>query len=293
MADPPPIPTFFEVSNLLPLPIFVYYLNDTGQKLRAGTGLDQNQNGDMVRIEASDEVEPRRAPATIPIPSAKYVVVSAWTGAFICQLNAQEKPPGLVHKNRLTAPNSFPFPTRSQYQVIPPDSGRVLVGIGHANGNVVLREQFWHLAPDSYMLAPSSKHVISTSKTHGVRETNETQSTMATSLGLSASGGWGPVSASLSAALNETSSSSQQVSISLEETRYETIEQTNASKDAVMYLKWQLIDVFTVFGKDPKRAEAGIVPLCSASIYQTPTLVDAPYNLTQVTSYNGTRHWPG
>lgn len=176
----------------------------------------------------------------------------------------------------LVRPNDIGrFPVPSGDILIPTDSPLVLVGCGTAaNGNPVTREQFWKRSSDSYMLAPGEKHTVGYSTTSGMQTTTSSEQSISTSLGMSSSFGWGPISASVSASLSTSSRYLQQVTVSSETTRYETVELSNATDRPQMYLKWQLTDIITVF------QPANTLPVASIVQANDPVLIGGPYTFS-------------
>jgi len=205
-----------------------------------------------------------------------YIVFTvAATGAFACviqlqasQLNYVVTPALLVRPNDI---GTFPRPTGTI--MIPPDSPRILVGCGKAsNGNPLTREQYWKRNPDSYTLAPNEKRTVGYTSTSGLQTTTSNEQEIATSLGMSASVGWGPISASVSASLSTSARSLQQVAVTSETTRYETVELSNTSTSPQMFLKWQLTDVLTVFNRELMSQ-----PLAAIVQAAQPVLIGGPY----------------
>jgi hypothetical protein len=202
-----------------------------------------------------------------------YLVTSAFSGGLVgvVQIVENEKfyhigPPMLTRPNNI---GHFPKPTDKA--PIPVDSPRVVVACGTAaDGKVVAREQFWKRSAESYSLAPKQSHTIGFSVTSGMEETTSQQQTIAASLGLSASAGWGPISASVSASLSRTSTTFQQVTVTQRETRFETIQLTNDTDKTQTLLRWQLTDVITVLDK-------GVDPVASIVLAQAPALIGGPY----------------
>jgi hypothetical protein len=156
--------------------------------------------------------------------------------------------------------------------IIPPDSARVLVGCGNApNGNLVIREQYWERQNDSICLAGHEKRTVSYTVTSGMEQTSSDTETMSGSLSSSISGGWGPVSASISASLSKTSTSFQQVTVSQETTSYISNKIYNPHDEPIAFLRWQLVDVITVFDKTTSQ------PVASLMQSANPTVVMGPY----------------
>jgi hypothetical protein len=269
-SGPPSILPEIKFRNQLDVPVRLYWLDGEGRQLAAGQGLSQGMIGQLLDIQPKTEVSLPNA------LSGHYLSVTASSGALVCALDAP-KTVVTVHTidaAMLTSPNDIgPFPAPSPSMLIPVDSPSVLVGCGVvAGGNIVTREQYWHRTSESFALAPKQTHTIGFSSTRGMQETTSEQSTVATSLGLSASAGWGPISASVSASLSATSTSFQQVTVTEETTHYETIVLSNPSDKTQYFLKWQLMDVVTVFDKGNQRT-----PLASIVLAQAPVLVGGPY----------------
>jgi len=172
----------------------------------------------------------------------------------------------------LLAPNDVGrFPVPAGTILIPQDSTRVTVGTGRLpTGQVVVREQYWHRMPESFCLAPGEKKVVSLTTTSGMEQTSSQLETVAASLNISASAGWGVVSASLSASLSKDSTTFQQVTISEQSVASSSDQLENTGPTPTMYLKWQLTEALTFF--DSKG------PVACVELGQDPVLVAGPYD---------------
>jgi hypothetical protein len=216
--------------------------------------------------------------------SGSYAVFTVYgTGAFACVIRFDAAV--LLYKidrNLLVRPNDIgKFPTPSEHILIPSDSARILVGYGRAKNNYPMtREQYWKRCQDSYALAAGEKRTIGYTISSGMQQTTSEEKQVSESLGFSTSIGWGPISASVSASLSTNTRSMQQVTVSTETTRYETIELTNDSETPRLFLRWQLIDVVTVF--NPGGTPNQFQPLASIVVATLPTLVGGPYQLSQL-----------
>lgn len=184
-----------------------------------------------------------------------------------------------VEVSMLTGPNDIGiYPIPNSAVVIPPDSPRILVGAGLApNGSAVIREQFWQRGANSYSLAGNETRVFSTTTTSGTQSTSSTTTDVSASLGLSASAGWGPISAGISSSLSTNTSTFQQVTVSDQFSAYVSDTLTNPSSDAVMYLQWQLTDVVTIF-------DAGGLAASAVISAENPVLTAGPYDLNTLSS---------
>jgi hypothetical protein len=229
-----------------------------------------------------------------------YVVTCASTGSLITvlELSANLGPatptqpvPVPLTKATLSAPSDIgpiPVPTSSvaaapiepqpptrvpnSTVIVPPDSPRVMVGCGQAaNGNAVVREQYWERQSDSICLAGHETKTVSYTVTSGKQQTSSDTITMSASLNSNISGGWGPVSASISASLSASSTSFQQVTVTEQVTSYVSNQITNPHEEPIAYFRWQLIDVITVFDKGTGQ------PVSSLVQAENPSIVAGPY----------------
>lgn len=284
----------YQVQNNLPVPLYIYGVNTAGELILCWEFNDNNQ-----------PVGPLLFKPGVPTPltlvtKAYYIVRTAFSGAFVCLLYntttpSGKAPPIIIGPANLVPPNLIGrHPGPNTNMPIPPDSPRVLVGVGAtptSPANVITREQFWQRMGDSYTMAPGTKRVVSTTLVSGMQNTSSHEESMSKSLGLSSSFGWGPVSASLSANLSSSSSSMQQVTISTESTQYESLELHNQSTtDTQLILRWQLVDVMTIYQTvtppatletpsfpPPANGPGGMTPVTTVSLGQSPVMVGS-YN---------------
>ncbi len=182
--------------------------------------------------------------------------------------------------NYMVPPNSMGLPPQpSADTLIPPDSPRVLVAAGHlTNGNRTLREQYWRRTSDSYSIAPGETQTVSTSTSSNMQQTSSSSDTVSASIGASASAGWGPMSVGLSASLSATSTHSQEVSLSTENTSYlsDTLVGPEGG-EAQMFIKWQLMDLISVVNP------AGVLQSTVVSGL-APIVVQGPYVASQLSN---------
>lgn len=144
-----------------------------------------------------------------------------------------------------------PVPVPTTDVVIPNDSPSILVGYGQAKdksgkSTYLTRSQFWKRSGDSITLAPGETVETSYTSTTGIQETSSTTETVAASLNASASAGWGPVSVSISAGLNTSSTSFQQYVSTQTDTRFESRTYAPDPNSTRMIFRWQLYDVVSV-----------------------------------------------
>lgn len=244
------------ITNQFEIPVIVTWLNTTGVRLYPQTcapGKSLNLNSYV---------------------GYYYLITSALTGAFACVVEiVSGVPTYTVGCQSLTAPSDIgPIPQPTAVILIPPDSPRVLVACGTlSNGGFVTREQYWDRQPDSICLAPGETKTYSMTLSSGKQQTSSTQDTVSASLGLSASAGWGPVSASVSSSLSVNSTTFQQVTITEQSTMYVSDTLTNAGQTIQMFLRWQLMDVVTIFN-------AQMAPNASTITGENPILLQGPYD---------------
>ncbi|MFE6868853.1 hypothetical protein ACFVFS_20125 [Kitasatospora sp. NPDC057692] len=190
-------------------------------------------------------------------PDWYFLFLNTYTGAFVAVRRAAS---AVVVNNAnviivtcadLLDPNSIgPVPMPNRSVVIPPDSPRVAVGCGKlpATGNTVIREQYWQRLPDSYSIAAGARRTVSYTVTAGMESTSSERTQLASSVTGSATAGWGPISASVSASLSANATNFQQITTSLETTSFVSQDYDNTGgTSARMFLYWQLTNVLTLF----------------------------------------------
>jgi len=201
-----------------------------------------------------------------------YMFTSAYTGSFVSafQITAEYTQYYVVSSLSpsnpqsstslylfLSDPNDIgPIPQPNKIVWIPQNSPLVMVGggtippiirSGQSPTGYVVREQYWALMGDSYSLLPGETRTISYTVTSGKQRTSSTQEQIATSVGVSASAGWGPVSASLSASVNASASAFQQVTVTEETQTFVSDTITNSGSNTNLVLRWQMADMMTVY----------------------------------------------
>lgn len=294
----------FYLQNNLPVPLYMYGVTTAGEQI-----LSQALGGTVTSPKPPLLFSPNSSTLFNMVTNAFFILRTAFSGAFVCLLyttsngatDSSDADTILIDATNLLPPNQIGlFPGATTDTPIPPDSPRILVGVGTtltSPANLILREQFWQRMGDSYALAPKTKRTVSTTLVSGMQNTSSHEEAMSQSLGLSSSFGWGPVSASLSANLSANSSSFQQISISTESTQYESLELSNTTDATQYFLRWQLTDVITVYQTytPPSQGEAapdnlvpgapapangpgGMNPLTTVSVAQSPVLISDGYD---------------
>lgn len=192
------------------------------------------------------------------------------TGGFLCAYqivaNTTAYP---INYSALVAPNDIgPPPQRTGTMLIPPDGPRILIEAAlAANGVLVQREQYWRMANSSYSLAVGESKVIQYVTRTGVEQTSSSQSTIAAELGASVTAGWGPVSASISASLSTTSTTSRGFTVTQQQSVDVVTELDNTTQSDITVFQWQLIDEVTVVKNG--QAVASLAVAQAPEIHQT------------------------
>ena len=149
-----------------------------------------------------------------------------------------------------------------------------------ASTALIVREFFWQRSDESYSLSVNELAKWSLTTFTGLETTSSDEQTVSTSLNASLSGGWGPVSASVSASLTTTSRSSQQVTVQNTQTKFVELTVRNEAQNPVMVLKWNLVDVVTIFTIQGNAMS----PASSIITNLPPTIVSPAYDLTKLPS---------
>ncbi|MFC5804982.1 hypothetical protein [Streptomyces formicae] len=225
-----------------------------------------------------------------------WVAKSHYSGAFAAVLqNLRGKSTLTFSGFDLLDPNDIgPIPEPSADMLIPQDGPSVLVATGlvqHGTtvrtpvntgngeqaglGAAVTREQFWHCTGESYSLAPGESRIVSYTVTQGMQDSSSESETTNASVGVSASAGWGPFSASISASLSESSTTSQQLTVSTQTSSFVSSSCHNLGEYPEMNLYWQLTDIATVYDKDGR-------PLSSVISGEVPAVVSGPWEVREL-----------
>jgi len=113
-------------------------------------------------------------------------------------------------------------------------------------------------------LSPGTSYTLSKEVTYGVSSTHTESTEFSTTMGISVSagGGWGPFSASVTASYEQTTTETEINSVTISEETTEIREYTVAAPDSGtrVYVLWQLVDEFSF-------VDADTIP-----IHESPTL---------------------
>ena len=174
-----------------------------------------------------------------------------------------------IDYSQLVEPNDIgPPPAKTATMLIPPDGPRVVIEAALTEtGAVLLREQYWRMASSSYSLAVGESKVIQYVTRTGVEQTSSTQQTIAAEVGASATGGWGPISASITSTLSTTSTTSRSFTVTEERTVDVVIELDNTTQSDITVFQWQLIDEVTIAKSDVAVASLAVAQ--APEVHQT------------------------
>ncbi|OKI20334.1 hypothetical protein A6A07_36995 [Streptomyces sp. CB03911] len=281
------------VINDLSIPLDVFYVDrsgnlcgpdDDGNWTAGLPGLVMEPDGDNVVITGNCWAD------------SYWLAKSHYSGAFAAVLQNPGGKSTLTFSGAdLLDPNDIgPIPRPSADILIPQDGPSVLVATGlvqHGTtvrtpvnmlaeeqvglGVAVTREQFWHCTGESYSLAPGETRIVNYTVTDGMQDTSSETTTTNASVGVSASAGWGPFSASVSASLSESSTTSQQLTVSTQTTSFVSSTYQNLGEHPELNLFWQLTDVATVYDGDG-------LPLASMISGEAPAVVSGPWNVRAI-----------
>jgi len=178
------------------------------------------------------------------------IVTCLMSGSFICSFTLSGSMSNIaVDPSVLTPPNDIgPIPQPTTEILVPVNSPLVMVGTNLLpNGNIITREQYWNLQGDSYSLVVGESRTVSYSTASGRQSTSSSEESVAASIGVNGQIGWGPVSAGLSGSLNAQSSHFQQVTVEEESTAYSSETVSNDTTEDFVVLRWQMMDLITVY----------------------------------------------
>jgi len=224
------------VDNKLSVPVWAGFLSPDGSTYP------------LIGVPASKK-ETKRGPVNW------YWLIWTLDGSLAAAIQGVTPPESLsitVGATDLSSPGDIgPVPTPSAEIPIPNDSPSVLVGTDKGTDSdgrptYLTRSQFWKRSGDSLTLAPNETVTTGYTSTTGIQETSSQEDTVAKSVSASLGAGWGPVSASLSATLNTSSTSFQQYVSTQTDTRYETRTYESVDTGTRMIFRWQLYDVVTI-----------------------------------------------
>ena len=185
--------------------------------------------------------------------------------------------PGLIDPNDI---GGLPIPRGST--LIPSDSGKFVVGAGlfdlpppKSKKVVLIHEQFWRRSPSSFTMAPKSKKSVALVITTGRTETTSTCEQIKANLGIDVSGGWGPVTASMSASLEYGASTNRVVSVT--ETSQVTVEdqyENDLLNRQMLFLYWNLVDAYVFVDFDMNSTTKPVFTVLGLiESVQTPSLL--------------------
>lgn len=230
------------------LPIFLnIYTQVNGQSVRKGRCLPATFTPGK-----PDEWNPGSGEVKGVTLPCVLIVTTATTGSLVTVLEVAETVPIHITYDHLTRPNALGSPPEPEYDrpdpiFVPQNTARVVVGIGFVLPfHPIIREQYWQRLGDSFTLAPGEEITLTTTHSAGITSTSSTSETIAKTLGMDASAGWGPISLGINASLSSTSTNTQQVTIADEITTHESRTMRSTSDQPVVYFRWQVVDVISI-----------------------------------------------
>ena len=245
-------PTDLTVENKLAIPMNIYWITE------------KKQNILICQIEPG-----KTSVIHVVTVTDKFVAYSAMSGGF-CMPVVSATLPATVALNSidLVDPNEIGTPPKYSANVsIPADSPPVVIGISRiGSDSVMIREQLWRKNKDSFSLAPGETLEMASQTVNGMTQSSSSMETIAKTVGVETSAGWGAISASVSASLSSTSTTSQEVSMSTETTNSVVQKLTNPLRIPVVVLRWQLTDRITWW------KYGGTAPIASMEIGSEPLI---------------------
>lgn len=215
--------------------------------------------------------------SAVPLPDKAYLI---WretvSNAFVCAflMDWDVTKDYSVVRGALCDPGQIgPVPKPTADILVPQDSTKVVVSCGQIAGGTAVRYQYWHVTPDSFSLPPEGSRTYSLSTSTGMQTTSSDITTVASSMSVSSSAGWGPVSASLSYALSTSTTTMHSYTVTEETTRYESVTLPNPAQTIVTYFAWQLMDVVEIY----LNVNSVTTPSAALVSARAPLVFDGPY----------------
>ena len=241
-----------EIKNDLPIPIKI-------MRLVSGKS-DVDNSFAAIKVEANKECR------NCPIPPGKYLVTENIMGGLISVFEVNKLETKVIISNmKLRRPNSLGLPPESSFISPIQNTRKVLMSasvIDHdpaglfndgeitkdENGiYLLLAYQDWEQSIESHSLAPLESKTIQFTETAGREETTSESQSLDKSISTSVSGGWGPVSASVSASINQNSTHEHSVTLDSRKTSYQEKYFENPYIDAsIIIFFWQLGDSYVL-----------------------------------------------
>lgn len=244
--------TTVSVTNGLPFSILVFGKKPSSEDALTLTLIKGSAN-DAAGSDDEKTIKPTQS-ANVDIDNVSYLVAkSGLSGALIGEVatNSIANNKHTFDESSLAKPNAiglFPEPDLSKGVVLPGDSERKVVGYGEWTYSatvkmLVIREQCWRRCSDSYVLAPKEKRTMGVATSTGIERSSSSEESLSKEFSAGASGGWGFFSASISASLSASSRYTQQVTISEQQSEFDTVELTNDTDKAQLFIRWRLADI--------------------------------------------------
>jgi hypothetical protein len=209
----------------------------------------------------------------------RFRVFLGHSGSFIGTLEFDATQPDLIiDQDMLIQPNHIGDPPKpGNGMIIPTDGPKICVGLAKKVVNtsstplIIVREQYWKLTSESHVLDAGEVRSVSFRTSYGVQDSSSEQQTVAASLSLSASAGWGMISASISGSFNTSSTTTHSLTITSNTEKYETFQKENKSNSAMVYFLWQMMDEISVYSVT--SADYVYLPMASIVLAQQPCIL--------------------
>jgi hypothetical protein len=186
----------------------------------------------------------------------RTVATGSLAAAFVVRDTSGSAGPIIIRGYDNIKPNKIPAPDQlTDLHLVPLGSPRFLVGVGTATpvgkpAVTILHEQYWRPSTSSFPIAPGETKKIVLVHRSGVSDTSTSETQIGTSLNADVSGGWGPISASISAAFSMSEQTTHSRTLSdLNESTTE-LELTNTLTVPQLVIYWELVDDYVLVGSD-------------------------------------------
>jgi len=263
--DPPNSQTI-TVNNDLPIPLLGRWIDSTGRQWVL-----------EVIFPVGQEMQAER-----PLPNGVFII---WTdvvqGAFVGLSKLDFSPPGpgttlLVDPTLMLGPGDIgPIPKPNKEVLLPDASMPVVVGAGSVVNGYMIRTQYYRCTDNSFALPPGDQRVLSVTTSSGRQTVSSDLETVSKSMSVSSTAGWGPISASASYSLSQSSTTFQQYTITEESTRFDEVTLSNKTEKTQMYYAWQMQDIISVYSVG---TDSQISPMSTVISARMPLIFDGPYD---------------
>ncbi|MDR6128046.1 hypothetical protein [Sphingomonas sp. SORGH_AS_0438] len=163
--------------------------------------------------------------------------------------------------------------------MIPANSSKVAVSCGAISGGYIVRYQYWKCTENSYCLPDGVSRTVTLNLTSGMTNMSSKEEVISQAVSSSADLGWGPISASISMSLENTTTISTSFELNEQETRTDTLTISNNTGKTAYYLAWQLMDcIQTCECQNSVRVTSSILNAVAPLLYDGPFEVNKIYD---------------